>query len=147
MRPGRVNAVVPGTGLHVWWDGLWMEKADGLSLNQISYRRTKAFVTEALTSMLGEKLNKTRVVRAAIYDLLSSQCDRHSQNVFLNSDGNIKLIDNLQALQFSWYNCAMDSIFLPGTQKNAILRWVANAVRDAGIFRWVWRKCDALAQR
>ncbi len=122
MWPGRVNAVVPGTGLHVWWDGLWMEKAEGLSLSQLSYKRNKAFITGTLTKLLDEKLNKTRIIRAAIYDLLTSQCDRHAQNVFLDADGNIKLIDNLQALQFSWYHCAMDSIFLPGTQKWATVR-------------------------
>lgn len=47
--PGRVNAVVPKHGLHVWWDGLWMEKAEGVSLNQLSYKRQRNFVAESLT--------------------------------------------------------------------------------------------------
>ena len=42
------------------------------------------------------KLNKTRVIRAAMHDLLTSQCDRHAQNVFVNKHGQIRLIDNLQ---------------------------------------------------
>ena len=42
------------------------------------------------------KLNKTRVIRAAMHDLLTSQCDRHAQNVFVNEHGQIRLIDNLQ---------------------------------------------------
>lgn len=46
--------------------------------------------------MLGPRLNRSRVVRAAIYDLLSSQCDRHAQNVFITEQGEVKLIDNLQ---------------------------------------------------
>ncbi|GIL86258.1 hypothetical protein Vretifemale_14600 [Volvox reticuliferus] len=136
--PGRVNAVVPGHGLHVWWDGLWMERAEGLSLNQISYKRTRNFVTGSLKTVMGERLNKTLVVRAALYDLLSSQCDRHSQNVFITESGQIKLIDNLQALQFSWVNCAMDSIFLPGTQKNMVITWggnVAFKIRHAQVRR------------
>jgi hypothetical protein len=123
----RLNAVIPGIGFHIWWDGLWMEKADGISLNMLSYKRTKTFVTQGITTMLGEKLNRTRVIRAAVYDLLSSQCDRHAQNVFMDEHGNLKLIDNLQALQFSWSHCAMDSIFLPGTQKNAMLRCAGRA--------------------
>ena len=31
-----------------------------------------------------------------MHDLLTSQCDRHAQNVFINDDGQIRLIDNLQ---------------------------------------------------
>ena len=42
-----------------------------------------------------DKLNRTRVVRAAVYDLITSQCDRHAQNVFIDEQGDIKLIDNL----------------------------------------------------
>ncbi|GFR47810.1 hypothetical protein Agub_g9587 [Astrephomene gubernaculifera] len=126
--PGRVNAVVPGHGLHVWWDGLWMERAEGFSLNHLSYKANRQFITSILQNLMGERLNKTHVVRAALYDLLSSQCDRHSQNVFLSESGELTLIDNLQAMQYSWVNCAMDSIFLPGTQKNMILRWGGNVV-------------------
>ncbi len=28
----------------------------------------------------------------------------------------------LQALQFNWINCGADSIFVPGTQKNELVR-------------------------
>jgi hypothetical protein len=31
-----------------------------------------------------------------MHDLLTSQCDRHAQNVFVNENGQIRLIDNLQ---------------------------------------------------
>jgi hypothetical protein len=37
--------------------------------------------------MLNNRLNGTRVVRGAIFDLLTSQCDRHAQNVFLQVSG------------------------------------------------------------
>jgi hypothetical protein len=36
-------------------------------------------------------------VHAAIFDLLTSQCDRHAQNIFIAEDGGIKLIDNERA--------------------------------------------------
>ncbi|KAG2494960.1 hypothetical protein HYH03_006895 [Edaphochlamys debaryana] len=126
--PARVNAVVPKHGVHVWWDGLWMEKAEGISLNQLSYKRQHSFLTGALSTMFNENLNRTRVLRAAIYDLLTSQCDRHAQNVFMTETGKVTLIDNLQALRFDWQYCAMDSIFLPGTQKNMVVRWGGNIV-------------------
>jgi hypothetical protein len=90
-----VNAVEPKSGVHVWWDGLWMERAEGVSLNQLAYKRAKTFVAGGMNTLLAEKLNRTRVLRAALFDLLSSQCDRHGQNVFVNEAGKITLIDNL----------------------------------------------------
>jgi hypothetical protein len=62
------------------------------------------------------QLNKTKVVRAAIFDLLTSQCDRHAQNIFMSENGQLTLIDNEVALQSSWRNCGFDSILVPGTQ-------------------------------
>ncbi len=38
---------------------------------------------QVILELLNDKLNKTRVVRGAIFDLLTSQCDRHSQNIFI----------------------------------------------------------------
>ncbi len=35
-----------------------------------------------------------QAVRAAIFDLLTSQNDRHAQNLFINADGSLRLIDN-----------------------------------------------------
>ncbi len=40
--------------------------------------------------------------QAAISDLLTAQCDRHSQNILIDSDAKIHLIDNLQALGFDF---------------------------------------------
>ncbi|KAG2488696.1 hypothetical protein HYH03_012697 [Edaphochlamys debaryana] len=129
--PARVNAIVPGYGVHITWDGLWMERAPGLSLNMLSYGRTSPHMTEAVRGIFGDKLNGTRIVQAALFDGLSSQCDRHGQNVFMTDKGDITLIDNLQALTYDWQNCIMDSIFLPGTQKHAIIRWGGSIVWKA----------------
>lgn len=52
----------------------------------------------------------------------SSQCDRHSQNIFVDDRGQIKLIDNEVALQDSWKDCGVDSILIPTTQKYNIVR-------------------------
>jgi hypothetical protein len=143
IKLAPVNAIVPGIGLHIWWDGLWMERADGISLNQLSYITKKSFVEDTIQSLLGDKLNQTRVVRAAIFDLLTSQCDRHAQNVFINENGKITLIDNLQAMKFNWEKCSTDSIFLPGTQKNEVARFGGNLVfKKVGIrIRTTWFTC------
>lgn len=62
------------------------------------------------------------MVRAALLDLLTSQCDRHAQNVFIDDKGQLTLIDNQQGMKFNWHKCGSDSIFLPGTQKNEVVR-------------------------
>eukprot|EP00798_Chlamydomonas_sp_ICE-L_P023697 gene23697-9238_t len=188
-----VDAIVPGYGVHIWWNGLWMEKADGISINQLS-KSTKVELNKAqevevplmyplishhsrteqgtggrgspyvpadqpsqsklnkaqeveveldkaqevevelnkaqevevplmypLISHHSLKLNKTQVAEVALMDLLTSQCYRHPQNVFVNEQGNIKVIDNLQALQYTWARCGVDSIFLPGTRRKEIV--------------------------
>jgi hypothetical protein len=35
-----------------------------------------------------------QTIRAAVFDLLTSQNDRHAQNIFINGDGSMRLIDN-----------------------------------------------------
>ena len=47
-----VNAVVPGTGLHIWWYGLWMQRAEGISINQLSYITRKKFVEDTIMDLL-----------------------------------------------------------------------------------------------
>ena len=78
------------------------------------------------------QLNKTKVVRAAIFDLLTSQCDRHAQNIFINERGQLTLIDNEAALQSNWATCGFDSILIPGTQVRSLLRgWCLVAGQQA----------------
>lgn len=57
---------------------------------------------------------------AAIWDLLTTQCDRHGQNVYVDAAGHVKLIDADQALGDGWRVCGVDSLFLPTTQKYMI---------------------------
>ena len=47
-----VNAIVPGLGLHIWWYGLWMQRAEGISLNQLSYITRKTFVEATIMDLL-----------------------------------------------------------------------------------------------
>lgn len=55
---------------------------------------------------------------AAIFDLLTAQCDRNSNNVFMDERGQITLIDNSEGLG-KGSMCAsgreLSSIFLPST--------------------------------
>ena len=47
-----VNAIDPATGLHIWWYGLWMQRAPGISLNQLSYVTRRAFVQNTVMDLL-----------------------------------------------------------------------------------------------
>ena len=67
------------------------------------------------------RLDSEEVVLAAMWDLLTMQCDRHGQNVHLDENAKLTLIDLDQALGDAWRICGFDSIFLPTTQKHAIM--------------------------
>jgi hypothetical protein len=45
-----------------------------------------------------------------------------TQNIFINEEGQLKLIDNEACLQNNWKNCGFDSILVPTTQKQEIVR-------------------------
>eukprot|EP00798_Chlamydomonas_sp_ICE-L_P018467 gene18467-24958_t len=51
------------------------------------------FPPATILDVIMHKMNKTQVVKAAIFDLLTSQCDRHAQNIFISEEGQIALID------------------------------------------------------
>lgn len=58
----RVNAPVPGIGYHVRWHGLWMELADGVSMeNVLNKGRPSPLQPEVLLDIMHNKLNKTQV--------------------------------------------------------------------------------------
>lgn len=61
---------------------------------------------------------------AAIFDLLTSQCDRNPGNVFVSEDGQISLIDNADGLG-NGDSCTerhtLNSMFLPSTAEHTYL--------------------------
>eukprot|EP00201_Polytomella_parva_P015812 CAMPEP_0175063584 /NCGR_PEP_ID=MMETSP0052_2-20121109/14840_1 /TAXON_ID=51329 ORGANISM="Polytomella parva, Strain SAG 63-3" /NCGR_SAMPLE_ID=MMETSP0052_2 /ASSEMBLY_ACC=CAM_ASM_000194 /LENGTH=609 /DNA_ID=CAMNT_0016329803 /DNA_START=205 /DNA_END=2031 /DNA_ORIENTATION=- len=116
---GPIFAVVPSgpyKGFVVNWHVLWMEEAPGATLLSLNVA-TSHFGARLLT----EKMNKTQVVMQTVMDLLTAQCDRHSENVFIGEDGNMKFIDNDRALG-ELYGCGADSILVPGSLNYNIAR-------------------------
>ncbi len=97
--------------------GLFTNIARGVPLHTLTFATPEDRRSRMLD--LFRRLNGTAILSAAIFDLLTCQCDRHADNVFV-SDGGITLIDNDQMLGTSWRRCAADSIFLPTTQKHEI---------------------------
>lgn len=54
----------------------------------------------SLLDLFNNRLNKTQVIRGAIFDLLTSQCDRHAQNIFINeqvSSGSLRSVQSARA--------------------------------------------------
>ena len=63
-----------------------------------------------------KKISHDNVIRAATFDLLFSESDRHGQNVFFSDEGEITLIDSEGTFSTS------NSMLLPGHQKYEINR-------------------------
>ncbi len=49
-----------------------------------------------LLDLLTRKVNRTELLMVAVFDVLTSQCDRHQQNLFLTETGKVWAIDNDQ---------------------------------------------------
>lgn len=76
----KVEGVIPELGYHIRWYGLWMEHVKGISLENFLHKGTPVRQPPSVVlDMFHNKMNKTQVVRSAIFDLLTSQCDRHAQ--------------------------------------------------------------------
>lgn len=125
-----VDAVIPDVGYHVRWLGLWMEMVDGISLENLVRLGNPMMHPNELLDILHNKLNHTQAVRGAIFDLLTSQNDRHAQNLFINADGSLRLIDNERAFNDGGLLGA-DSILLPTTKKYTI-----NVMENAWVHKY-----------
>lgn len=56
-----------------------------------------------------------QVVLQSVYDLLTAQCDRHGENIFITASGHLTFIDNDRALGVV-PRCGADSVLLPGSR-------------------------------
>lgn len=54
-----------------------------------------------------------QVVQQSVMDLLTAQCDRHAENIFIAADGSLSFIDNDRALGVVTH-CGSNSMLLPG---------------------------------
>lgn len=107
----RLSAVMPRFGYHVRWYGVWMEEAKGITLFALHTSRDKKLALR----LFQQNLNKTQVLLGAIWDVLTAQCDRHSENIFVDDSGSIQYIDNDKAFGVVG-RCGYDSMLLPGNQ-------------------------------
>jgi len=79
-------------------------------------------IIDPRTMALTKKIPHEDVVRAAVFDLLFSEQDRHGQNVFVSETGSLHIIDNEGAFG------PINSMLIPGGQKYEVYRIGYNAV-------------------
>ncbi len=79
-------------------------------------------IIDSRTMALTKKIPHEDVVRAAVFDLLFSEQDRHGQNVFVSETGSLHIIDNEGAFG------PINSMLIPGGQKYEVYRIGYNAV-------------------
>jgi len=91
------------------------EPAEGMSINSLV---NSNYPRGLVIDVIG-RVKSSAVRDLALHDLLFSEGDRHSANVFLDPSGKITLIDNDRGLgvMYDKRPAALDSLFLIGTQR------------------------------
>jgi len=92
-------------------DVMVFDKAPGASYESLSHMLTPENLE------LLRKISPEKILKLALFDVLTTQADRHGQNVFVTEDGDIHGIDNEAAM-----NNELNSMFIPGGQKFEVYR-------------------------
>ena len=92
-------------------DVMVFNKAPGASYESLS----NVLTLENLALL--RKISPEKILKLALFDVLTTQADRHGQNVFITEDGDIHGIDNEAAM-----NNELNSMFIPGGQKFEVYR-------------------------
>ena len=134
----RVRTAHPLSGEKFEGDVLFMDRAPGVSLEKLTRSLPdKPMVSGATVDppahlrLVRDALaaaDSRKIVRAALFDFLFGQCDRHAQNVFWTVEGDFAFIDNDQALGRGWKACVANSFLIPGSEKFTVARFGNNHV-------------------
>ena len=98
-------------------DVLVFEKVQGVSLESVGNQASVGGSVSRENFDLMAKVNPERMYRIALFEVLTSQMDRHAQNVFITEGGDVHVIDNESSL-FGELN----SMLIPGGQKHETYR-------------------------
>ncbi len=58
-----VNAILPESGFHVWWDAMWQERAPGVSMNFFAFMGKGHVPHDVQLDILQDKLDNGRIVQ------------------------------------------------------------------------------------
>ena len=92
-------------------DVLVFETVPGVSLESLG-----ASVSRENFDLMA-KINPDRMYRIALFEMLTSQADRHAQNVFITEGGDVHVIDNESSMLGE-----LNSMLIPGGQKHETYR-------------------------
>lgn len=85
-----------------------MAQAPGISLENLVRLGNPAMHPNQLLDFMSHKVNKTQVVLAAMFDLMTSQCDRHAQvsrHMQTTPQRNARERDSYQSKLLNLFNC------------------------------------------
>ena len=127
----HIRSSNPENGDKINSDVLFMDTAAGVSVEKLTSQVPEQVHTGGIPqspSLIWRKLahdvlnavDSAKLVRAALFDVLTGQCDRHGQNIFIDTTADITLIDSDQAFGQGWRKCVVDSILIPGAEKYTI---------------------------
>ena len=129
----RVRTAHPLSGEKFEGDVMFMDRAPGVSLERLTRSPPDKPVVSGATvnppahrRLVHDALaaaDSRKIVRAALFDFLFGQCDRHAQNAFWTVEGDFAFIDNDQALGRGWKACVANSFLIPGSEKFTIARF------------------------
>ena len=129
----RVRTAHPLSGEKFEGDVMFMDRAPGVSLERLTRSPPDKPVVAGATvdppahlRLVRDALaaaDSRKIVRAALFDFLFGQCDRHAQNAFWTVEGDFAFIDNDQALGRGWKACVANSFLIPGSEKFTIARF------------------------
>ena len=129
----RVRTAHPLSGEKFEGDVMFMDRAPGVSLERLTRSPPDKPVVAGATvnppahrRLVHDALaaaDSRKIVRAALFDFLFGQCDRHAQNAFWTVEGDFAFIDNDQALGRGWKACVANSFLIPGSEKFTIARF------------------------
>jgi hypothetical protein len=129
----RVRTAHPLSGEKFEGDVMFMDRAPGVSLERLTRSPPDKPVVAGATvdppahrRLVHDALaaaDSRKIVRAALFDFLFGQCDRHAQNAFWTVEGDFTFIDNDQALGRGWKACVANSFLIPGSEKFTIARF------------------------
>ena len=127
----HIRSSNPENGDKIDSDVLFMDTAAGVSVEKLTSQvpevvhksgipRSPPLIWRKLTHDVLNAVDSAKLVRAALFDVLTGQCDRHGQNIFIDTTADITLIDSDQAFGQGWRRCAVDSVLIPGSEKYTI---------------------------
>jgi hypothetical protein len=120
-----VKTVHPTSKRKIHSEVLFMSVAPGISITQLDSHLVRVNPRAARNALAN--VDHDSVIKATVLDALLGQCDRHSENIFIDivneTHSKMMFIDNDQMFGRGWRACVAESVLIPGSEKFSIARF------------------------